>query len=79
MKEQTMAEPMTTQGRRHNFAIFVDRSSQRWFVLDPQGQFWMVPVEEEDAWNQRQLCYPTDEMDLEPIPGHYKYMLGIPA
>jgi hypothetical protein len=79
MKELEMTEPMMLEGRRVTFAIFVDRSSQQWIVLDPQGQFWIVPVEEEDAWKQRQPFYPTDETVLEPIPGHYKYMLGLPA
>ena len=67
------------QGRKITFALFVDRASQQWIVLDPQGRFWIVPVEEEDAWEQRQPFYPTDETVLEPIPGHYKYMLGLPA
>jgi len=74
-----MTQSMMMEGRRLTFAIFVDRSSQQWIVLDPQGQFWIVPVEEEDAWSRRQPFYPTDETALEPIPGHYKYMLGLPA
>jgi hypothetical protein len=67
------------EGRKLKFALFVDRSSQQWIVLDPQGLFWVVPVEEEDAWDQRQPFCPTDDTVLEPIPGHYKYMLGLPA
>jgi hypothetical protein len=69
-----------TEERRLTFALYVDRSSQQWIVLDSQGQFWTVPVNEvEDAWSQRQPFYPTDETALEPVPGHYKYMLGLTA
>ena len=31
----------------------------------------------EDPWDQRQPFYPTEETELEPVPGHYKYMLGL--
>jgi hypothetical protein len=67
------------EGRRLTFALYADRSSQQWIVLDPQGQFWILPANEEDAWNQRQPFCPTDETELEPVPGHYKHMLGLPA
>lgn len=68
-----------TEGRRPTLALYVDRSSRQWIVLDPEGQFWIVPVNEANAWNHRQPFYPTDETELEPIPGHYKYMLGLSA
>jgi hypothetical protein len=67
-----------TEERRLTFALYVDRASQQWVVLDPDGQFWAVPASEEEAWNLRQPFCPTDETELEPIPGHYKYMLGLP-
>lgn len=67
------------EGRRLSFALYVDRSSQQWIVLDPQGNFWLVPVNEGNAWKQRQPFCPTDETALEPVPGHYKYMLGLPS
>jgi hypothetical protein len=60
-------------------ALYVDRSSQQWIVLDPQGNYWVVPVGEENAWYQRQAFYPTEETELEPVPAHYKYMLGLPT
>ncbi|HYV38913.1 MAG TPA: hypothetical protein VE988_24730 [Gemmataceae bacterium] len=66
-------------GRRVTFGLYVNRPQQQWIVLDPEGQFWIVPVNEEDPWNQRQPFCPTDETELEPVPGHYKYMLGLPA
>jgi hypothetical protein len=66
------------EGRRHTFALYVDRTNQQWIVRDPQDCFWIVPGNEEDAWNQRRPFCPTEETELEPIPGHYKYMLGLP-
>ena len=67
------------EGRRLTFALYVDRCSQQWIVLDPDGQFWTVPAAEEEPWVQRQSFVPTDETELEPVPGHYKHMLGLPA
>jgi hypothetical protein len=79
MKELIMTEPTMTEGRRFTLALYVDRTSQQWIVLDPQGHFWIVPADEGNAWSQRQPFSPTDETELEPVPGHYKYMLGLPA
>jgi hypothetical protein len=58
-------------------ALFVHRPSQRWVVLDPDGNFWILPSHE-NPWNQRQPFYPTQESELEPVPGHYKHLLGLP-
>ncbi len=58
-------------------AIFADRSSQQWIVQDPDGRFWVVPSVD-NAWDHRQPFHPTEDMDLEPVPGHYKDMLGLP-
>lgn len=58
-------------------ALFVRRSSQQWVVLDPEGNFWIVPSGE-NAWDRRQPFSPTEESELEPVPGHYKYLLGLP-
>ena len=63
--------------RKQTMSIFVDKSSQQWIVRDPDGTFWVVPSSE-DAWNHRLPYTPTDDSDLEPVPGHYKYMLGLP-
>ena len=65
--------------RKNAVALFVDRSQQHWIVLDPDGNYWVVPSDEENPWSQRQPFYPTEETELEPVPGHYKYMLGLPA
>ena len=63
--------------RRQLVAIFVDRSSQKWIVRDPEGNFWIVPLGE-NAWDYREPFYPTEGTELEPVPGHYKYMLNLP-
>lgn len=57
--------------------LFVSRASQQWVVLDPEGNFWILPSVE-NPWDQRQRFYPTEETELDPVPGHYKYMLGLP-
>jgi len=64
--------------RKNAVALFVDRSSQQWIVLDQDGNLWMVPSYAENPWSQRQPYYATEETELEPVPGHYKYMLGLP-
>ncbi|MCE9533179.1 MAG: hypothetical protein K8T89_18945 [Planctomycetes bacterium] len=63
--------------RKHSVTLFVARSSQQWVVMDPEGKFWILPSKEH-PWEQRQPFYPTEETELEPVPGHYKYMLGLP-
>ena len=63
--------------RKQVAGLFVDRQSQRWIVRDPEGNFWTVPSVE-NPWDHRQPFQPTEEADLEPVPGHYKDMLGLP-
>ncbi len=63
--------------RKRALALYVDRASQQWVVLDPEGNFWLIPSVE-NPWDHRQPFDPTEETDLEPIPGHYKDMLGLP-
>jgi hypothetical protein len=59
-------------------AIFVDRTcTEHWIVRDPEGNFWIVPPVE-NAWEARQPFQPTEESELEAIPGHYRSMLGLP-
>lgn len=59
-------------------AIFVDRScTEHWIVRDPEGNFWIVPSVE-NAWESRRPFHPTEETELEPIPGHYRFMLRLP-
>lgn len=63
--------------RRPTVSIYVDRISQRWIVRDPDGNLWIVPVVER-PWDHRQPLRMTDEIELEPVPGHYKYLLNLP-
>ena len=58
-------------------ALFVDRSNQQWIVLDSEGNYWILPNNVIDPWNQRQPYHPTEETELELVPGHYKAMLGL--
>jgi hypothetical protein len=58
-------------------AVFADRSSQQWVVRDPEGNFWSLPSSD-NPWDHRQPFHSTEETDLEPVPGHYKDMLGLP-
>jgi hypothetical protein len=72
MKERIM---MTL--RKQTVSIYVDRTSRQWVVRDPDGRFWtLTPIEE--AWEHRQPYMPNDDTELEPVPGHYKDMLGLP-
>ena len=59
-------------------SIYVDRSRHQWVVRDGEGNLWIVPLME-NPWDHRQPFYPTDETELEPVPGHYKSVLGLPA
>ena len=65
--------------KTHVTGIFVDKACpERWIARDSEGNFWIVrPVE--DAWANREPFYPTDETELEPVPGHYRYVLGLPS
>lgn len=63
--------------RKNVVSLYVDRSTQQWIVLDPDGNFWIVPGDE-NPWDHRQPFCPTEETELEPVPGHYKAMLGLP-
>jgi hypothetical protein len=57
--------------------LYVDRTSQQWIVLDREGNFWLLPAVD-DPWRHRRPFRPSEETDLEVIPGHYKHMLGLP-
>jgi len=63
--------------RRRLVALYVERSSQNWVVRDPEGNFWIVPSMEH-GWDHRQAFFPTEETELEPVPGHYIHLLDLP-
>ena len=67
-----------TTGPKRLVALFVERSYQQWVVRDPDGNFWLLPSDVEDLWGHRQPFSPTPESELEPVPGHYTSMLGLP-
>jgi hypothetical protein len=58
-------------------ALYVDKANQRWIVRDLEGNFWSVPSTD-NPWDDRQPFTPAEETELEPVPGHYKTMLGLP-
>ncbi len=64
--------------RKQVVAIYVDRSSGQWIVRDAEGEFWILPISE-NPWDRRRPFVPTDETELDPVPKHYKYMLGLPS
>ena len=66
-----------TLTRKRAGAVFVERSTQRWIVQDPEGKFWILPAVD-DPWPSRLPFHPTDETGLDPVPGHYKHVLGLP-
>ena len=67
---------MTT--RKRAIRLYVDKGCpEHWIVLDDEGQFWVVPSEE-NAWDKREPIDLSDDADLEPVPGHYLYLLGLP-
>jgi hypothetical protein len=58
-------------------ALYVDRRTRQWIVRDPEGNLWVVPLTD-NPWDHREPFQPTEETDLELVPGHYKHMLGLP-
>jgi hypothetical protein len=58
-------------------ALYVDKAGQQWIVRDCEGTFWSLPSTD-NPWEGRQPFTPAEGTELEPVPGHYKYMLGLP-
>jgi hypothetical protein len=63
--------------RKRVVAIYVDRSSGQWIVRDDEGNLWVLPPTN-TPWDDRQPFSPAEETELESVPGHYKYLLGVP-
>ena len=70
-------DEIMTISAKQAVGLFVDPSYPQWIVRDPDGNFWILPSVE-NPWDQRQPFYPTAETELEPVPGHYKYLLNLP-
>jgi hypothetical protein len=62
--------------RKQATAIYVDRSTGQWIVRDADGNYWILPATD-TPWEDRQPFSLAEETELEQIPGHYKYMLGL--
>jgi hypothetical protein len=58
-------------------ALYVDKTTRRWIVRDSEGKFWSLPSAG-NTWDERQPFIPAAETELQPVPGHSKYMLGPP-
>ena len=68
---------MTMRPEQAHLSLYVDRSLPScWIVRDRAGDFWMVPSGDQ-AWERRQPYTLTEDAQLESVPGHYKYLLGI--
>lgn len=68
---------MTKQPSQSQLSLYIDRRLPScWIVRDRAGDFWMVPSGD-DAWDRRQPYTITDDAQLESVPGHYRYLLGI--
>jgi hypothetical protein len=68
---------MLTVGKRV-VALYADRSTRQWIARDSDGNFWSLPSTD-NPWDDRRPFSPAEESDLEPVPGHYKSMLGLPT
>lgn len=63
--------------RKQVVGIYVDRSNRQWVVRDSDGAFWSLPSTN-NPWGDRQPYSAAEETELEPVPGHYKTVLGLP-
>jgi hypothetical protein len=59
-------------------ALYVDRTTRRWVVRDLEGNLWSL-TSTQNPWDERQPFIPAEDTDLEPVPGHYKHLLGLTA
>ncbi len=64
--------------RKQVVAIYVDRANGQWIVRDGEGSLWGLPPTDA-PWDDRQPYNPTEDAELEPVPGHYRYLLGLPC
>jgi hypothetical protein len=63
--------------RTQAVAVYVDLAGGRWVVRDTDGRFWQLPPTD-DPRQDREAFSPGGGAELEPVPGHYKYLLGLP-
>jgi hypothetical protein len=58
-------------------ALDVGRVSQHWMIRYAGGRFIALPSSS-NPWDERQPFSPTHTTELAPVPGNYKYILGLP-
>jgi len=63
--------------RKQVVCIYVDRATRQWVVRDADGTLWALPTSE-NPWDNRRPFTSAEEAELEPVPGHYKDVLGLP-
>ena len=63
--------------RARAMALYVDRAGRQWSVRDSEGNFWSLPLTD-NPWDGRQPFTPAEDTELQPVPGHYKYLFGLP-
>jgi hypothetical protein len=63
---------------KHAATLYVDKARQQWIVRDAEGNFWSLPPTD-NPWDERQPFTPAEDTELQPVPGHYKHMLGLPC
>jgi hypothetical protein len=77
-KTQWSKEPvMTTTGRKPSSTLYADRFTRQWVVRDPEGKFWIVTADDSARATQCDRFFSTEETEFEPVPGHYKHLLGV--
>lgn len=63
--------------RRTLVSLYVEPSTRRWVVRDPDGVLWAFDSSF-DGWDRREPYELTDDSELVAVPGHYRYMLQLP-
>jgi hypothetical protein len=58
-------------------SIYVDRANQHWVVRDDDGRLWELPSTD-NPWVDRRPYTAAGDAELDPVPGHYRDMLGLP-
>jgi hypothetical protein len=64
-------------GRVRVVSIYVDRTNRHWVVRDGDGRLWELPATD-NPWVDRRPYETGGDADLEPVPGHYRDLLGLP-
>lgn len=59
-------------------AIYADSATRQWVVRDSDRTLWSLPPTQR-PWEDRQRFTPAEGTDLVPVPGHYRYLLGLSA